>query len=191
MCKNRAHLTCHHLLHLCLIYPRSMACHIISVTIVCFNGTCTEYKHTLQYILSCIFYNMQYSGVHPSPEVCYSCGQLIEDMVCIFTCMFAYVGLITQRVCVHHQVLQARGKSYHSACFRCAVCKQSLEDLPFTVGTDKKVYCIKDYHKVQAPCCAACNKPILPTEGCTESIRVVSLNKNYHAECYGCNVDFV
>ncbi|XP_057684062.1 LIM domain-containing protein 1 [Corythoichthys intestinalis] len=109
-----------------------------------------------------------FSGVHPSPEMCYSCDQLITDMV-----------------------LQALGKSYHPACFRCAVCRQSLQDLPFTVGTDNKVYCIKDYHKVQAPCCATCNKPILPTEGCTESIRVVSFNKNYHAECFGCDVDFV
>ncbi|XP_037120311.1 LIM domain-containing protein 1 [Syngnathus acus] len=109
-----------------------------------------------------------YSGVHPSPEVCFSCDQIITDMV-----------------------VQARGKTYHSACFRCVVCKQSLEDVPFTVGPDEKVYCIDDYHKVQAPCCAACNKPILPTEGCTESIRVVSFNKNYHAECYGCEVDFV
>ncbi|XP_077405351.1 LIM domain-containing protein 1 isoform X3 [Vanacampus margaritifer] len=139
----------------------------------CFTcSVCSKNLHGKPfYTVSGIFYceeDFLYSGVHPSPEVCYSCGQLIEDMV-----------------------LQARGKSYHSACFRCAVCKQSLEDLPFTVGTDKKVYCIKDYHKVQAPCCAACNKPILPTEGCTESIRVVSLNKNYHAECYGCNVDFV
>ncbi|XP_061615887.1 LIM domain-containing protein 1 [Phyllopteryx taeniolatus] len=109
-----------------------------------------------------------HSGVHPSPEVCYSCGQLIEDMV-----------------------LQAHGKSYHSACFHCAVCRRSLENVPFTVGTDTKVYCVSDYHKVKATCCAACNKPILPTEGCTESIRVVSFNKNYHADCYGCDVDFV
>ncbi|XP_077362605.1 LIM domain-containing protein 1 isoform X2 [Festucalex cinctus] len=137
--------------------------------------TCSICSKNLQgkpfYTLSGIIYceeDFLYSGVHPSPEVCYSCGQFIEDTV-----------------------LQAHGKSYHSACFRCAVCRQSLEDSPFTVGADKKVYCIKDYHKVLAPCCAACDNSILPTEGCTESIRVVSLNKNYHAECYGCNVDFV
>ncbi|XP_054620332.1 LIM domain-containing protein 1-like isoform X2 [Dunckerocampus dactyliophorus] len=109
-----------------------------------------------------------HSGVHPPPEVCNSCGHLIMDMV-----------------------LQAHGKSYHSACFRCVVCRQNLEDQPFTVSADDKVYCVMDYHKAQAPCCASCNKPILPTEGCTESIRVVSFNNYYHVDCYGCDVDFV
>ncbi|XP_029920160.1 LIM domain-containing protein 1 [Myripristis murdjan] len=102
-----------------------------------------------------------YSGVHPSPEVCNGCGYLITDMV-----------------------LQALGKSYHPSCFRCVVCRESLEGLPFTVGTDNKVYCVSDYHKVQAPRCAACRMPILPSEGSTESIRVVSFHRNYHVECY-------
>ncbi|XP_067468640.1 LIM domain-containing protein 1-like [Thunnus thynnus] len=109
-----------------------------------------------------------YSGVHPSPEVCISCGYLIKDMV-----------------------LQAHGKSYHPSCFRCVICRQSLEGLPFTVDTDSRIYCVSDYHKVQAPRCAACRMPILPTEGCTESIRVVSFNRNYHAECYGSDVNLI
>ncbi|XP_056153993.1 LIM domain-containing protein 1 [Lampris incognitus] len=107
-----------------------------------------------------------YSGVHPSPEVCDSCGQLIVDMV-----------------------LQALGKSYHSACFRCVICRQSLEGLPFTVDTDNKVYCVRDYHKMQAPRCAVCGLAIIPSEGSTESIRVVSFNRNYHVECYGSEVN--
>lgn len=48
---------------------------------------------------------------------------------------------------LHSQVLQARGKSYHPSCFRCVVCRQSLEDQPFSVGTDSRIYCISDYHK--------------------------------------------
>ncbi|XP_029370646.1 LIM domain-containing protein 1 [Echeneis naucrates] len=109
-----------------------------------------------------------YAGVHPSPEVCNSCGHSIIDMV-----------------------LQARGKSYHPCCFRCVVCRQSLEGQPFTVDSDNRVYCISDYYKVQAPCCAACRTPILPTEGSTESIRVVSHNGNYHVECYSGEVDLI
>uniref|UniRef100_A0A8C9XSM1 LIM zinc-binding domain-containing protein n=1 Tax=Sander lucioperca TaxID=283035 RepID=A0A8C9XSM1_SANLU len=81
------------------------------------------------------------------------------------------------------QVLQARGKSYHPSCFRCVVCRQSLEGQPFSVDADTRAYCVSDYHKVQAPLCAACKVPILPT-GLTESIRVVSFDRNYHVECY-------
>ncbi|KAM3596522.1 uncharacterized protein V6R79_016019 [Siganus canaliculatus] len=65
-----------------------------------------------------------YSGVHPSPEVCSSCGYLIKDMV-----------------------LQAHGKSYHPPCFRCVVCRQSLEGQPFSVDTDSRVYCVSDYQR--------------------------------------------
>ncbi|XP_035537277.1 LIM domain-containing protein 1 isoform X1 [Morone saxatilis] len=109
-----------------------------------------------------------YSGVHPSPEVCSSCGYLIMDMV-----------------------LQARGKSYHPSCFRCVVCRQSLEGQPFSVDTDSRVYCVSDYHRVQAPRCAACKVQILPTEGSTESIRVVSFNRNYHVECFSGEVNLI
>ncbi|XP_058476026.1 LIM domain-containing protein 1 [Solea solea] len=109
-----------------------------------------------------------YSGVHPAPEVCNSCGFLIMDMV-----------------------LQARGKSYHPRCFRCAVCSQSLEGQPFTVDSDDKVYCVSDFHRLQAPCCAACRAPILPTEGSTECVRVVSCNRNYHVECYSGEINLI
>ncbi|XP_069032847.1 LIM domain-containing protein 1 isoform X2 [Embiotoca jacksoni] len=112
--------------------------------------------------------DFMFSGVHPSPEVCNSCGNLITDLV-----------------------LQARGKSYHPSCFRCVVCSQRLEGQPFSVGSDCRVYCVSDYHRVQAPRCAACRMPILPTEGSTETIRVASFNGNYHVECYSGEVDLI
>ncbi|XP_062266458.1 LIM domain-containing protein 1 [Platichthys flesus] len=110
-----------------------------------------------------------YSGVHPAPEVCNSCGYLIMD----------------------NTVLQARGRAYHPSCFRCVVCSQSLEGQPFSVDSDRRVYCVSDYNRLRAPCCAACRSPILPTEGSTESIKVVSLDRSYHVECFSGDVNLI
>ncbi|KAM9384549.1 LIM domain-containing protein 1 [Pholidichthys leucotaenia] len=130
--------------------------------------TCCVCSKTLSgkpfYTVSDLIYcedDFLFSGVHPAPEVCDSCGHLIADMV-----------------------LQACGKLYHPSCFRCVICRESLEDQPFTMDSHNRVYCVRDYHRVNAPRCAACRMPILPVKGSTESIQVESFYRNYHVECY-------
>ncbi|XP_036422783.1 LIM domain-containing protein 1 [Colossoma macropomum] len=122
-----------------------------------------------------------HSRLKCSVDVCDSCGFLITDMA-----------------------VQAVGKSFHPTCFRCVVCNQRLEGEPFSVDTQSRIYCVKDFqrrgrspaHSIGqliwrdrslAPSCEACGLLILPSEGSVETIQVVSMDRNYHVECFPCN----
>ncbi|CAF0971585.1 unnamed protein product [Adineta ricciae] len=104
-----------------------------------------------------------FTGFQQTVEKCYICDHLIMD-----------------------KMLQALGNTYHPGCFRCTVCNECLDGLPFTINKERRLFCLYDYHNTYAPRCAKCAFPICPEEGSDESIRVVAMNKNFHVDCYRC-----
>ncbi|GBP62178.1 LIM domain-containing protein jub [Eumeta japonica] len=118
---------------------------------------------------------------HTNCFICCSCGRALRGK--------AFYNVHGKVYCEEdYLILQAMGKSYHPGCFRCCICNECLDGVPFTVDVDNKIYCVNDYHRMFAPKCASCGKGITPVEGTDETVRVVSMDRDFHVDCYMCCV---
>ena len=50
---------------------------------------------------------------------------------------------------------------------------------------------IFSFHRIFAPKCNACGDGITPVEGTSDTVRVVAMEKDFHVDCYVCEVRFV
>ena len=45
------------------------------------------------------------------------------------------------------------------------------------------------FSRIFAPKCAACGEGITPVEGTPDTVRVVAMEKDFHVDCYVCEVN--
>ena len=56
--------------------------------------------------------------------------------------------------------------------------------LPHMISRKKSLF----FFRLFAPSCAACGEGITPFEGTTETVKVEALGKDFHVDCYVCEV---
>jgi len=76
------------------------------------------------------------------------------------------------------EVLRVQDKYFHTGCFECRVCHNSLAQGGFFCK-DGGYYCSKDYQQLFGTKCSACQRFV-------EGEVVTALGKTYHSTCFTC-----
>ncbi len=54
--------------------------------------------------------------------------------------------------------------------------------------SSKELIILFIFNRIFAPKCAACGEGITPVEGTSDTVRVVAMEKDFHVDCYVCEV---
>ena len=87
---------------------------------------------------------------------------------------------------ITERILKAIGGSFHPHCFACVCCDKNLDGIPFSLDAAGTVHCNDCYQLNFSPRCAVCENLIMPAPESGETVHIVSMQKNFHVECYRC-----
>jgi len=83
-------------------------------------------------------------------------------------------------------IIKAVGNPYHARCFKCVGCEKNLDGVPFSMDVECSIYCVQCFQLRFSPRCCVCHDLIMPTFEQKGTIHIVSMDKNFHVECYKC-----
>ncbi|XP_046443343.1 LIM/homeobox protein Awh-like isoform X1 [Daphnia pulex] len=92
--------------------------------------------------------------------VCAACGELITDRF----------------------LIQVSGRTWHSTCLRCSVCRTALDNQPSCFVRAGAIYCRADYTRTFGAKCARCSRSISAADWVRRAREHV-----YHLACFACD----
>lgn len=73
-------------------------------------------------------------------------------------------------------------------CKLCANGKQSVKVTMLQIVLSLFLLFLVVFHRKFAPRCCVCSEPIMPAPGQEETVRIVALDRDFHVQCYRCEV---
>ena len=89
------------------------------------------------------------------------------------------------------EIVRITGACFHPACFTCVECDKKLVHESFISDDKFNIYCEDDYNRKKACKCSYCKKPIVPRPGEKTVPRLRALGKDFHPNCFKCEVYFI
>jgi len=90
---------------------------------------------------------------------------------------------------VEGNLVKLSNSSYHPTCFTCCQCAAPLAGLPFHLaGPGRALHCAGCYARKHAAVCSACQRPVLPEPGSNTAQRLRALGRDFHPDCFRCQV---
>ena len=86
------------------------------------------------------------------------------------------------------EIVRITNACFHPNCFTCVECDKKLVHESFISDDKFNIYCEEDYNRKKAAKCSYCKKPIAPKAGEKTVPRLRALGKDFHPDCFKCEV---